>query len=417
MKKKLLLIFPFVFLLGSTHAQQQSGEIVSDISGDISSLELPPIKLDLGLGYQSNIDLLDPTQYKIKYKDNAIINVGGSAKMQSEILGNALSYSTAITALVFQANDYDRSSDVLRRVNFNNNFFVNLLSEDSNLSFGPTLDLIAEKRYAHQGFHRKRDNVTGFIGLKSDLRASSQLMLSSSIAAGYHEHSGNYVDLNSARRIFEHQLEEDRSIYKANITSVFKANSVLTLSMPISYQRDNFTEKRARAARTGYVGANLKTDEFLDLDLASWSTKYNQPYMDESLDIQNIAAGLGADLTFSNNINASMAYTFVDDREMNEGHGRNNSDTDSYAMSLSSDLDMANIALSYSQDNVKWNYMAGGSSEITQTYATDVKLATLLKDISTNLRFSYTDYQFSDATGYTEKAKDVVAMVGISTTL
>jgi hypothetical protein len=409
MKKLALSLFPFVFLLGSAHAQEQSGEIQSDISGEVSSLELPPVKLDVSLGYQSNIDLLDPNNYVIKHKENTIINLGGSTKINSELGGNQLSFSTSLKAIVLQDSDYDKSSDVLRRVNFNNRLFLNLLSGNDRLSFGPTLDMNAEKRFTHPGFHRKRDNINGAIGLKADLKASSDLMVSSAASVGYLDHNGNYTDPNNPNRAFEKDFQEDRAIYKASITSVFKANSNLTISMPISYQRDNFTQRRARAAKMGYSA--------IDRDLAGWAAANGQAPMDEALDMQNIAAGLNTDITMGMVV-ANLGYTFLDDREMNLGHGRNNADTDNYEMSLSTDISESNLALSYSNENIHYNYLLGGATEITQSYSANITTSKILKDISTNLKVSYTDYQFSSPNiNYAEKANDIVAMVGISTTL
>ncbi len=407
MKKIALSLFPFVFLMGSAVGQEQSGEIQSDISGEVSSLEMPPVKLDVSLGYQSNIDMIDE-KFVTKYRDNTILNIGGSTKMQSEVLGKSLAYSTSLKAIILQADDYERSSDVLRRVNFNNSLFVNLLSEGDKLSLGPTLDLNAEKRATFPEFHRKRDNINGAIGLKADLKASSQLMLSSSASVGYLDHSGNYVDLNGGRT-FEKGLEEDRAVYKANITSVFKASSVLTLAMPISYQRDNFTERRARGAKTGFAS--------MDRDLATWTTVNNQAYIDEALDMQNIAAGLNANITMGE-ISATLGYTFLDDREMNEGHGRNDADTDNYELGLSTGIADGSISLSYSNENIHYNTLLGGSTEITQSYVADIALTNLMKDVSTNLQISYKDYQLASPNiDYTEKANDIVAMIGVSATL
>lgn len=409
MKKLFAPLAPFVLLLGSTtFAQQQSGEIQADISRQVGVLELPPITLDASMGYQSNIDLLDKKQYQVKYKDSAIMNLGGKTKIVSEIMDMALTYSPSLKGIILQDGDYDRSSDVFRRVNFDNNLYLEAMKTET-FSIGPTLDLNAEKRFTHPSWHRKRDNVNGFIGLKSSLKASSELMLSSSAAVGYLNHSGNYVNLNDARRKFEYGFEEDRAIYKANITSVWKANSMLSLSMPISYQRDNFTEKRARAAKTLFAA--------MDRDLATWSVLNNQPYIDEALDIQNIAAGLTADLSLGL-VSASASYTFLDDREMNNGHKRNNADTDNYELSLSSEVDSISMALSYSNENIHYNYLFGGSTEITQNYATDIKIAKFVNDVAANLKLSYTDYQFSSPNNsWSEKAEDIVAMVGVSTTL
>ncbi len=400
---------PFVFLLGSTSfAQQQAGEIQSDISREVGMLELPPINLDASMGYQSNIDLLDKQQYQVKYKDSAILNLGAGTKFSSEILDNPLTFTSSLKGIILQDGDYDRSSDVFRRVNFNNGFYLETIKTES-FSMGPTLDLNAEKRFTHPGFHRKRDNINGYIGVKSSLKASSELMISSAVAAGYLDHSGNYVDLSNPNRKNEHGLEEDRSIYKASLTSVWKANSVLTLSMPISYQRDNFTERRARAAKRGFSA--------IDRDLAAWSIVNNQPYMDEALDMQNIAAGLSTDLNLGL-VTATAAYTFLDDREMNPGQKRNNADTDNYELSLSSEIASTSLALSYSNENIHYNNLLGGASEITQTYATDVKIPKIINDIGANLKLSYTDYQFSSPNiGWSEKAEDIVAMVGVSTTL
>jgi len=409
MKKFLAPLVSFTLLLASAAiAQQQSGEIQSDISSEISRFELPPITLDASMGYQSNIDLLDKNQYQVKYKDSAILNLSGGTKMVSEIMDMPLTYTPSIKGTILQDGDYDRSSDVFRRVNFNNNLYLETFKTEK-ISFGPTLDLNAEKRFTHAGFHRKRDNINGFIGLKSSVKASSELMFSNSAAVGYLNHSGNYVDLNSQKRRFEHGLEEDRAIYKANFTTVWKANSIMTLSMPISYQRDNFTQRRARAAKTGF--------DAIDRDLASWSALNNQPYMDEALDMQNIAAGLSTDLSLGL-VSVSAAYTFLDDKEMNKGQGRNDADTDNYEFSLSSNLDALSLALSYSNENIHYNYLLGGSTEITQSYVTDIKLAKVINDINANLKLSYTDYQFSSPNvSWSEKAEDIVAMIGVSTTL
>lgn len=407
MKKIALSLFPFVFFLGSAVAQEQSGEIQADISNQVSSLELPPIKLNVNLGYQSNIDMVDK-KLLTKYRDNGIVNMGGSTSMKTEIMGKSLTYSPSLKATILQAQHYDKSSDVLRTVNLSNSLFLNLLSEGDKLSFGPTLDLNAEKKYIFQEFHRKRDNINGYAGLKADLKASSQLMISSTAAVGYVDHSGNYVDLNGPRN-FEKGLDEDKAVYKASLTTVFKTGPVLTLSMPMSYQRDNFTEKRARAARVGSL--------INDKDLATWTTANNQPYMDEALDMQNISAGLSADITMGE-VALNLGYTLLDDREMNLGHGRNNAVTNNYAMGLSTDTALGSFSLSYNNENIHNNNVLGGVDEITQTYVADIKLANLIKEVSTNLKLSYMDYkaQYPNLS-YSEKAEDIVAMVGVSTTL
>lgn len=415
MKKIMICLFPFVFLLEHTIAQEQAGQLQSDISNIVSSFDLPPIRLDASIGYQSNIDLLDPTQYKINYRDNGIINLAGSTTFQSEILDKSLTYSTSLRANILEAPEYEKSSDILRRVNFNNSLFLNLFSQDDKISFGPTLDLNAEKRYQYVGsnittaWHRKRDNVNGFIGLKANVKASSDLMISSAVAAGYLDHNGNYTNPDSGFRAFEKNLEEDRNIFKASVTSVLKAHKKLTLSLPLTYQRDNFTQRRARAAKRDYLS--------MDRDLASWTTENNQPYMDETLDIRNMSAGLAAEIAMGS-ITGNVAYTFLDDQEMNPGHGRSNADTDYYEMSLSTDIANANIALSYNNENIQLGNLAGGSTEITQSYITDIKLANLIKDVSANVKLSYTDYQFANPNGnWAEKAEDLVAMVGITSTL
>lgn len=409
MKKKFLNILAYLFLLETVHAQEQSGNIQADISNQISSFELPPVNVDFSLGYQSNIDLLDPNQYIIKYRDNGVINLGGNTKISSEIWDKNLLYSTSLKAIILQDADYDKSSDVLRRVNFNNNLFLNLFSGDDKLSFGPTLDLNAEKRFQHFGWHRKRDNVNGFVGLKSDIKVNSDFMVSSSVAAGYLDHNGNYTNQQLDFFAFEANLQEDRAIYKANITSVLKIQKMITLSLPLSLQRDNFTQRRARAAKTGFKS--------IEKDLASWSVENNQPYMDETLDLQNFTSGLNLEFAMEF-ATANFAYTFLDDREMNPGHNRSNADTDFYEMGLSYNFSQLNVAFGYNHENIKYAYLLGGSSEITQTYSTDIKFLNLIKDINTLFKFSYTDYQFSsNYINYAEKAENIIAMIGLTATL
>ena len=252
MKKIWVIFFPLVFLLGnSSLAQQQTAEIQSDISREVAVRELPTINLDASLGYQSNIDLLDKQQYQVKYKDSGIVNLGANTKITSEMMDKTLTFNSSLKGLILQDGNYDRSSDVLRRVNFNNSFYLEAIKSEK-FSLGPVLDLNAEKRFTHPGFHRKRDNINGSIGLKSSYKASSTIGISSSVSGGYVDHSGNYVDQSNPNRRFEHSLEEDRAIYKGNFTTVWKATSLLTLSVPVSYQRDNFTQRRARAAKRGF---------------------------------------------------------------------------------------------------------------------------------------------------------------------
>lgn len=400
------LFLPLSLFSITAIAQKQSGTITGDVSKEIKSFEAPPIKMDLSFGYSSNIDLLDKTQNIIKYSDNGLINMGAATEMTSELFDNPLTYSTSLKAVILQDDDYYKSSDAIRNLNFNNSFFLKFKTNEK-FSFGPTLDLNAEKRFTFAGFHRKRDNLNGALGIKASYIASSELILSSNVSMGYVDHSGNYVDLNSAKRAFEHNLEEDRSVFKAGLTGVWKANKILSVSMPLTYERNNYTEKRARSADPS------------DRDLATWSRVNNRPYVDQALDLQTTSAGLVADIALNSFISTSLGYTFVDDKEMNIGQKRNNADTDVYSASINGSMENLSLALSYSNENIHYNNILGGmGKEITQVYASKFSIANVFPDTSAILDFKYTDYQESyPNANASDKAIDRAAMIGIATTL
>lgn len=404
------MILPLSLICYSTFAQEQSGSITGDVSQEISSFEAPPIKIDLGFGYSSNIDLLDKTQYKMQYTDNPLMNIGAATEFTGELFDNPLSYSTSLKAEMMQDDNLYKSSDVIRRLNFSNSFFLKHVVSDK-FNFGPTLDLNAEKRYTFPEYHRKRDNLNGAIGMKASYIAASDLIISSNVSMGYVDHNGNYVDLNEPKRAFEHGLEEDRSVFKAGLTGVWKATPLLSLSMPLSIQRENYTEKRARSTDIG--------KKALDRDLATWAQINGLAPIDQALDLQKTSVGLVADVALSSDISASVSYTFVDDKEMNIGQKRNDADTDVYAASISGSQEDLSLSLSYENENIHYaNLYGGNSKEITQTYSSKFSVANILPDTAAVLDFKYTDYQGTlPHVNYAEKAIDKTAMIGIATSL
>ena len=413
-----LYFLPLISITSIIWAQEESSAIITnDVRKEIENLETTPVELNLSIGYKSNIDLLDTYLWETRYTDNTVMNINANTSIANQFLGKELTYNTSLNSEFIYSDNYTKSSDFIRRSTFKNSFFLNLVDTSDILSLGPTLGLNAEKRYSWPGWYRKRDNISGFIGLKANVKPTTDLLISPEATVGYLDHNGNYVPQVPARFAYERDLEEDRLILKSNISTSYKINNFLTLSLPITFTRDLYKQRKARFAA-------FDDDRYHAMSIAQWTTETGQTFQDPKLEIDTFSSGLTANMAINEFYSFSAAYTYTDEREKNAGHRFSDTDQDNVKVSfLSSPHEKINISLDYENNDIRFYRLWGGGKEITQMYVSSLTLVKIISDINLVFSFSYTDYQITLPTGNTnnttwqERASNSEASIGLITQL
>ena len=407
--------FP-LFLISPLNANSQVLEgnvMVEDISQQVANEEKPVINIDLNIGYQSNIDLLDRNLYEVKYTDNSVMNINANASLKKRLLGNQLIYDTSLNSQFVYSDEYDKSSDFVRRSTFKNNFFLNLIEGNGTFDFGPTLSLNAEKRYTRPGWYRKRDNVAGLVGLKAKIAPTSKLTITPESSVGHLDHKGTYVPPDPARFTYEREFEEDRTVIKNSLTTSYIFNKHLTLTIPLSLNRDIYKERRAR-----FASENIEA--YHAMSLAQWTTETGLPFQDPTMDVQTFSSGLKANINLNDFNSLEIGYKYIDEREKNEGHRYSDTDNDVINFSMTiSPTEKIKLSLGYENYDTRYYRLWGGGKEITQTYSSTLTLTNLINSkITAVLDFSYTDYQFSlPSISWQERASNSMASIGISASI
>ncbi len=394
-------------------SNQLSNIIIEDLSSQLSKDENLDIKIDLNIGYQSNIDLLDRNLYEVKYADNTVMNINANKSMTRKLLGKQLSYDTSLNSQFVYADNYDKSSDFVRRSTFKNNLFLKLLNENDTFNFGPTLSLNAEKRYTRPGFYRKRDNLNGFAGLQAKITPTSKLTISPESSVGYLDHNGTYVPQIPARFAYERDFEEDRTIFKNGLTTTYTFNKYLAIAMPLNLTRENYKERSARFAAEDISAVYA-------MSLAQWTTETGRPFQDPKMDIQTFSSALNANIKLNEFYSFDMGYKFIDEREKNVGHRFSDTDNDiiNFSMNLSPS-DKIKISVGYENYDTRFYRLWGGGKEITQTYSSVVTLPKFLdSDINAVIDFSYADYQATlPKIEWQERASNSTLSLGIAASI
>jgi len=395
----------------SAHAQQQSasvsspdltsGTMSSDISDTVASFERKPISLKIGLEYQSNIDMLDPKAYSRKYADNQFINISGSTAFVKKMSLGELSYKPSLAAKLMNANTYNTTQDRIRNLEFKNAFYLKSAGSTESFSWGPTVDLSAQKRYTYPDFwRRKRDNAQAFIGLNMDAAPVAKLSVNGTAKVGYLDHFGNYTNPDSNHRKNEKNIQEDRVIYRASLTPVLALSSATSLSFPQSYERLDYARKKVRAG-----------SDPTDRDMAKYTLENNLPYNDPTLDLQTAATGVEVAHTIGS-VELSSGYTFSDIRELNDGQSRNDAKQQVISAGINYKLEKLSLGLSYSYDGIDYKNLIGGKAvENTNIIGTTIALEDAFMGVSAtiDLKREHGSYWYND--GSVEKPNNDQASI------
>lgn len=400
-------------LVSSLWAQESTNaQLEADIAPTVKKMEAPPINMNVGIGFQSNIDQVDETQFKQAYTNNSLMDFNAGTKISAELLDRKMVYAPSLSALLLQAPQYIANDDVLKSVQFKNNFWMKAVETD-NYSFGPTLDLNYDKRYTYYGidlnkvWRRKRDNINGAIGLKLDATMDAKLKVQADASVGYVDHLGNYTNPDSGFRKSEKNLQEDRTVVNANLTTVYAATQTTMLSIPLSYKVENYTQKRARVGKVG-------NKNFNDAEFSTYLASLNRPAVSRTLDLAYETAGLQIDQTMMQDLVANAGYTFQNVAELNDGAGRNNADIHIYSLGLTYKLEGVELTAGYSAEDDHYNHLLGGGKEYTHVYSGGVKIPKAVADLDLALNLSTVNYQEAYQSGDADSCNNNIAMVGLS---
>jgi len=122
--KSNLLLLSLISVLNANSQVLEGNVIVEDISQQAANEDRPVVNIDLNIGYQSNIDLLDRNLWEVKYTDNTVMNINANTSFKNRLLGNQLIYDTSLNSQFVYSDDYDKSSDFVRRYTSKNKILL-----------------------------------------------------------------------------------------------------------------------------------------------------------------------------------------------------------------------------------------------------------------------------------------------------
>jgi len=351
-----------------------------------------PFNLTAGVEYQSNIDLLDEKIYPSIYKDVVNLNLNGKITFSKKISQGELTYKPSIDVKLMEASHYLTKQDILRNLEINQNLYLKHASSTEKFSWGPTFDLNYRKYYTYGGWRRIRDYASALVGLNTDYSLLKKMNINATVKVGYLDHYGNYVNPDEAHRANEKKLQEDRMQYKGSLTAVYSLSEKTTISIPLTYSLDDYSEKKVRAG-----------NDPIDRDMLKFNIENNLPYNDPTLNLQKVSAGFDVLQAFEA-FEASLSYSFTDVKELNDGHGRNNADDNIISFSLSYKNENLSVGIDYSYETYKFQNLVGGEGlEITNSYGMNLKIKELFQKTILQISLSriHGSYWYHD--GWTEK--------------
>jgi hypothetical protein len=396
------------------HAQS-TGSLQADISQDVAKLERPEIKASIGASFESNPDLVLENVGSIPvYKNARFLNIGAKTSMSGEVADKKLTYTPSLTVKLLQPSEgkYESNDDVIKNAQLNNSLNLELTKSDS-LSTGLTADLNAQKTYSYMAtgnrlaHKRKKDNVSGFLGAYVNGSPASAWKISSSVKAGYVDHSGNYVNkTNSGFRINEFDLENDRAVYKAEVTNVIAMTPSTTFSLPMSYMYEDYKERLARAS---------------DLDGTDLKKVYQANNIKDAVPtwkIQTIAIGSQLEQT-AGPVTMAAGYTRSIVNELNKGENFNDAYGNNYDLSASMNMETLALSAGYSYEEISYRTQGGGGTiEHTGTVKAGITVPKVFANVDASLNLEKINYSESSPAGfYTGKGSTDVAAISLSAPL